>query len=281
METINKITFVLCEGKHDVALLTRLLRENNYKNYTDKKLKEFPAPIKGFLEAKINKFTYEDEFNILQKPQLPNAICKSMNKNHWYIFYQMGGDKQLEYSKSLISSLKTDTTDFSPDEEFETQHKYSLALFYDADNNVQIRRKTFINDFSEVLKDFTKLVKESESNVISSNIALDGFLKIGLYIYGSLKGSGTLEDIIIPIMKEKDECIFNNAEKYLKQHMSPESYNKNSKKGKALIGVVGQPKHNGKANQVIISDTKLITKSNINKNPIFRNILNFLIELAT
>ena len=272
------ITFVLYEGKHDAAILTRLLRENDHSNFTDKKISEFPPALQGFLKGKISDFTYEDEVNMYQRPQLPNAICKSKEEDKWYIFYEMGGDSQVEYIKALVSSLATKDSEFDSEEQFETQQAYSLALFYDADKDVKKRKETFEKDYSELLPNFCNLITESDeqSNIISSASETDGFLKIGLFIYGAADGTGTLEDILIPVMKKNKESNFDDADKYLETYMSDAAKQSGSKKGKALIGVVGQPKHQGKANQVIITDSPFITKAKLNANPTFQEILTFL-----
>lgn len=274
-ETSN-ITFVLYEGKHDAAILTRILRENNYSNFSDKKISEFPPVLKGFLEGKIKNYTYEDESNIFQKPQLPNAICKSKTEDKWFVFYEMGGDSKIVETNHFIKTIARNTSEFEEEELFETQQLYSLAFFFDADADVNRRKTTFIESYSDNLPQFCTAVSQSAENHLRIDENIDGFSSVGLFVYGADNGTGTLEDIVIPIMREGKEAIFTDADTYLEKHMSTEAKANGSKKGKALISVVGQPKHQGKANQVIISDTKMITKAKLAASPVFANILSFM-----
>ncbi|MBE7649015.1 DUF3226 domain-containing protein [Tenacibaculum finnmarkense] len=268
------ITYVLYEGKHDAALLTRLLRENGYSNYTDKKIDDFPTSIKGFLSSKIKNFVYEDENNIYQKPQLPNAICKCKTEDKWFLFYEMGGDSKVKYVKNIIKGIAKKESGFSGEQSFETDNLASLALFFDADESLAKRKEKFTNNYTDTLSSFCKNVSVSNSYKIQSTDQ-DGFSKIGLYIYGADTGSGTLEDIVIPLMKKNNETVFLEANNFLENQMNAQTYSNSSKKGKALIGVVGQIEHQGKANQVIISDTKLITKGKFSADATFKEILSF------
>ncbi|MCT4615104.1 MAG: hypothetical protein N4A49_09560 [Marinifilaceae bacterium] len=271
----TNITFVLYEGKHDAAILTRLLRLNGYSEFKDKAISEFPTKLKGYFESKIKGFIYEDETNIFQKPQLPNHICKSKDGINWFVFYEMGGDSKKKFVLDIIKELKNETNDFTNEEKFDTDSPVSLAFFFDADDDILKRKKSFIADYSTLLTGFTRSIETTKSRE-AVIVGKDGFSRIGLYIYGGNDSTGTLEDIIIPIMQEGKKEMFKDANDYIDKYMSDTAKKSRSKKGKALIGVIGQPKHYGKSNQVIISDTKFITKDKLSKNSVFKSILKFL-----
>ena len=78
-------------------------------------------------------------------------------------------------------------------------------------------------------------------------------------------------------MQNGNEPLFQDADVYLEKYMSVADKENPSKKGKALINVVGQPKHHGKANQVIISDTNLINNEKFSSNDVFTDILTFML----
>ncbi|MEN9444241.1 MAG: hypothetical protein RIS47_1131 [Bacteroidota bacterium] len=113
MTDAPQILFVLYEGKHDAAILTRLLRENGFKNYTDKSLNSFPERLTKYFEGVIKGFTYEDELNLYQRPQLPNHVCTTEDKAFWLVFYEMGGDKQKESCHSFLQKIAIPESDFS------------------------------------------------------------------------------------------------------------------------------------------------------------------------
>ncbi|ANQ51577.1 hypothetical protein MY04_4235 [Flammeovirga sp. MY04] len=282
----SNVTFVLVEGKHDTAILSRLLRLNNFSDFTDKKITDFPNPLKGFLEGILNKFEYQDEANVFQKPQLPNKICKDKDSDNFYVFYQMGGDSQFDYVINLIELLKVDdsSSEFFGEQSFDTDVKFSLQLFFDADVCFKNRKREFATKYAELLPNFIESIDVEDHQYFSNVENIDGFSNIGIFIYGEGE-SGTLEDIIIPLMRDdKNEALFQKGEDIISEFMPNEEEEScakkkqgiKSKKGKALIGIVGQPKHQGKANQVIINDTKFITKGKLDNNDTFKEIFDFM-----
>lgn len=287
------IAFIFYEGPHDGAIISRLLRENGYKNKTDMAIKEFPNPIQGFLSGRIASYEYKNELKITQKPLLPNYILKSEDEdNKWFILYAMGGDSDPSKPLQIIKSLKYDFS-MDPETSFETHSPYRIAFFFDIDKGLESRMKRFNEHYHETIPNFCNDWIKNYTHTADSPLAkLDGFLKIGIYNYGRLNQNnqmspGTLEDILLPILQKKNPSIHHNAvahvknfQKNLPTNPKAEQLRKhNSDTGKAIIGTIGQPKHPGRANGPIISDTELITKTALNSDTVFSQILDFLQNL--
>lgn len=265
----ERIVFVLVEGKHDSAALTRLLRLNGFHNFTDRKISQFNENLKGFVQSKINDFIYEDESNIWQRPQLPNYIIS--DGTLFFLFYQMNGDTQSAKTIELLKPFKKLSSTIDPAFSFsKTQPNVSLLFFYDADESIGKRKQLFIDQYKDFFPEFIKYVDSEDLDVLTLMDAnSDGFTKVGLYIYGK---SGTLEDLVIPLMKDGNMPKFDDADSFLQTHMNGGATHKGYTK--ALIGTVGQLENPGKANQVIITDTKSLDKSKFDKDPTFVEILN-------
>lgn len=135
-----RIVFVLCEGPHDVAFLSRLLASAGYAPYK-KKVKDFPDPLGKWLGTAATKLSIQDlnvdkvykELNAL----LPAAALRSDTKNHLVLLYSMNGDSQGEKRKVLLDTLKEWTEAPADEKEFslseETGNDYGLIIVYDAD----------------------------------------------------------------------------------------------------------------------------------------------------
>ena len=265
----ENIIFVMLEGKHDAAVLTRLLRDNGYSNFTDKKIKQFPTALKGYFQSKIEGFVYEDEANIWQKPQLPNYICKEKQGSRWFVFYEMGGDSSSEPMKALLRPFQEKKSELTTSFGF-AQPSISILFFFDADKDLQARKNTFFQQYKDFIANFSEEVlhsSEEQKGIFKAGV--DGFRSIGLFVYNL---SGTLEDIVVPLMQQGQEEHFANATSYLDHYLSDTA---SSKYKKALIGVVGQPKNPGKANQSILADTKMLNQHKFNTDDTFREIVTF------
>lgn len=269
---IKNLTFVLCEGPHDVAFLSRLINEYGCEDKTRKKISSYPDIIQNYIITTANKFDYLPDGQMFQHPDLPSAICADTNDD-WFVFYSMNGDSNSSFAKKIIhvfQNLQND--DFEDEESFMPKFKVSLLFFFDADDSLKSRLNAFNQGYKEKLPSFVEELKDLKVNK-SSNV--DNFDSIGLYIFCDDNGKGTLEDILIPIIKKGDSEIFKSADKFLEKYSSHTF--PSSDYSKAKIGIVGQAKLKkpGVSNVIIIKEIEYLSKMKIESNQVVKEIVQF------
>jgi hypothetical protein len=101
---MKHITFLLCEGPHDVAFLTRILKTKGFKVYS-KKLSEYPKPIDKFIMAHIKSLAIEDmNLEELRKRPMPSEALTFGNQ--LFLLYSMHGDSKKELRQDMIRKIK-------------------------------------------------------------------------------------------------------------------------------------------------------------------------------
>ena len=80
----TQIISVLCEGPHDVAFITKILKVNGFKSNDLAKLAEFPSPMNDLFKTEATKTNIEElNFAELRQTLLPSATLK---KGNIYLF---------------------------------------------------------------------------------------------------------------------------------------------------------------------------------------------------
>jgi hypothetical protein len=297
----TQIIIALCEGPHDVAFLTRIFKSIGFISNENKKLNEFPHPMDKLMSQEVTQ-TQVEELNLqeIRKNFLPsNTIQKDDN----YIFmFSMHGDGKREPRKKILRNLRLNVRE---EGEIKTDRpdantQLSVIYFFDSDNRgVASRLLEISNEIKEVLPS----IPTTAFNTNGAVCTIEG-IKIGCYIFtGADNNTGKLEDILVPIMNEGNESIFNNAKKYLQDHYDDSRLfplklkNENgvttetrSARGrekfdydekKSLLGVVGQLQKSGKANTVCISDTDFLNLNKIKVAPKCKEIIEFINKFTT
>ena len=292
-----RIVLVLCEGPHDVAFLSRLLTSEGYEKYTQP-LCQFPYPLNEWMTT-ISKSLNIQDLSIDRmyadiKSVLPSSALINEDNQHLILLYSMNGDSKEKRRKYILSTLKSwsevpsDEKEFSlMEESSEVGNNYGLVVIFDADNKGIASR---INEARTEIEAYFPPVK-----VISRNgevATIDENLKIGIYIFADpVSETGTLENILLPIMRQGNEVIFDDAQDFLNNHynesrMKPLVFKKGTggiiqkrdKKNKyhpikSLMGVVGQLQNSGTSNTVCIEKADYITLEKINASSICQDIV--------
>lgn len=290
------IVTVFCEGPHDVAFLVKILKTAGYKTGNSSKIGDFPSPFDELLKQEAEKSNVED-LNIqeLRNSLLPNEVL--LKSNYFIFFYALGGDGKKSRRIKLLEQLH----ELMPEEEGE---RSSLPLgttvtalyFFDADEKGVSER------LKEVSKELAEVINGVPPDFLNTNGLLkpffDGLLNIGAYIFSNdEEEKGDLEDILIPLMTEGNEKIFDDASKYLQNNFDDSRLFPNklvneeetlkevretrSKKKlkydepKSLLGVVGQLQKSGGSNTVCIGQTDYLTLDKIGKNKKCQSIIEF------
>lgn len=299
-----RIIFVLCEGPHDVAFLSRLLSSVGYLYYKEK-VRDFPFPLGNWLANSAKKLSIQD-LNVDKvykelSTVLPSGAMVNNERGHLILLYSMNGDSRKEERSIIIKKLKDWGTHPENEKELsiseesnEVGNNYGLVILYDADDKgIKSRIEEIKNDIRNVFA-FVDNIKQN------GDVVSDGdMFKIGAYIFADNKSRvGTLEHILLPLMKQGNEIIFDDAESFLNKHKCDERLRplvfKRDDSGnvveerkranryhhvKSVLGVVGQLQNSGTSNTVCIEKADYITLEKISTNIICREILDMFGKL--
>ncbi len=294
---------MLCEGPHDVAFLSRLLSADGYVKYRQP-LSKFPEPLDKWM-TKISKDLSIEDLSLDRmyddiKAVLPSNAILNEEKKHLILLYSMNGDSHEKRRDKVISALRTWSRPPADDKEFsfmeessEAGNNYGLIVLFDADD------KGVDSRISEAKAKLCECFPMAES--ISSNgdvIYTDENIKIGIYIFADpVTKMGTLENILLPIMRQDNEQMFDDAQTFLDKHhdetrlkslifkKTPEGMcEKRDKRHKfhpvkSLMGVVGQLQNSGTSNTVCIEKADYITLEKIKNSCICQDILQMFNKL--
>jgi len=279
---MSNFIFILTEGDHDVAFLYRILKSNEVETYNIA-IKDYPEPINKMFMRDLSS-SVDEELNIdaVNSRFLPQRVMRK--NNDILCIYKTTGAAQEEKRRKVIKTIN----EFIPVDSGEISaagdNTFSILFFFDADKEGIDKR---ISQVRNELK--TALNDEAVCNVNNKEVLKIKNLNIGLFIFtGEDNNTGSLEDILIMLMKNGNEDIFIEAEKYLDIHENTALFRnkveydgkiKNKVNGKkyyhkkSLIGTIGQLQMSGKSNTVCITDADYLTnekiKSERNCNEIF------------
>lgn len=293
-----RITFVICEGVHDIAFFTKLLKSEGYSTF-HKKINEYPDPLNDWLRTTVQKISIQelnvsgvyDEINtVLPRQALINDV-----RDQLIMFYNMNGDSRKKEREKFITKLNEwiyepeNEKEFSFNEDLKGRNiQFGLLLTYDADDK---GINTRLKDIKEENKKHFPLIENISSN--GEIINNGNSFKLGIYIFAEPgKDTGTLENILLPLMKEDNEAIFESADNFLKTYQDKERlksliFEKNHSGDiiekrdrankyyhiKSMLGVVGQLQYSGASNTVCIEKSDYITLDKIKKNSNCQDIL--------
>lgn len=257
------IITVFCEGLHDVAFLTKILKADTFLSNDKLKIGEFPLPYSNLLETEAKKSNVNDlNLQELRNTLMPSATLQK--DDNFLFFYAMGGDTRKDKRQKLLSDLNS----FIPKSknEFSTLPKdtiLSVLYFLDADNKgVDKRLIEVVDEMHEIITE----IGEHSFNENGDRVSLfDGMLNIGAYIFQKQgEDTGKLEDILVPIMKENNDKIFEAAEKFIDENYdSTRVIGNNFDQMKSLVSTVGQLQKSGASNVVCIGQTDYLSVKKI------------------
>ncbi|OAV68044.1 hypothetical protein Barb4_02220 [Bacteroidales bacterium Barb4] len=282
----QNIIFILTEGEHDAAFIYRILKANDIKK-NHIAIKDYPFPLNEVFKSGISSISIEEmKIGDTRSKFLPSRV---MQKDSSIIsIYALGGDLQEQRRIEFIHDVNALNTHQADTYQVAEDIKISILFFFDADNkgiNYRIKqvKKELGQSFSGI---------DIPENFNNKEIYTIGNIKTGTFVFTEPeKESGMLEDVLIPLMKEGNEDIFNKADAFLEIHESTAlfkgkvKYKDNIKKEingkkydpkKSLIGTVGQLQLSGKSNTVCISDSDYLTDDKIRNNPACTDIYTFI-----
>lgn len=281
---MRKILFTLCEGPHDVAFLYRILRINGLQKYW-KSIGEFPAPLNEYFVKEATGENLERlKLEIVRNRHLPSEAL-IYRDDALVLLYAIGGDSKAALRQRLLQDIARMYGRRPPEEKkigTGATAECSVFYFFDADNKeIEGRFQEICSELSKVLGPEVSLSKESPKYRSSNGITYTAhiFTETG-------KQTGKLEDILLPLMRQNNEDIFQHAERYMELHDSTRlprlkvrevngqltEVRDNKDKGKydrdkSVIGVAAQLQNSGSTNAVCIKHSDYLNRDKIISNP--------------
>lgn len=251
-----KIISVLCEGPHDVAFIAKVLKISGFKSNESTKLAKFPSPMNSLFKTEATKTNIEElNFAELRQTLLPSA---TLQKGDIYLFlYALGGDTRKDNRNKILKQFLSFIPKESEISSLPENTTLSIVYFFDADDmGIDGRIKLLNTEIEETLEQ-KPFDRNGDMKTIKG-------LKIGCYIF-SENETGKLENIVLPLMKQGNEQIFDDAKQFIDTN-----YDNKRDKGydfhKASIGIAGQLQKSGSTNTVIIAQSDFLSKEKIMNN---------------
>ena len=279
---------ILCEGRHDTAFVSKMLEIAGYKHYSSKKnitIDKMEQPLKGLFINKLKNYQYESK-RLLQRPILPWIMLKQGQGNVYALIYSMDGIDKKENYKEIIEEI-TDLNWRPNDEEslaseLTQENSFSLVFIVDADNKgIEFRVKQIIDNYKNLIPELEELGHGSGKIVTKTD-----FKAVGCFVLTDSRGvNGNLEDIILPIMKDGNYQIFEDAELFLTKHnfirYKKDGETKDELKTasdfkKSVIGIAGQIDNSGFSNNEIIKQTKFLNKDKMKQSDIVKDFISYI-----
>lgn len=275
------LTFVYCEGSHDLAFLSKLIKTTGLTNDEVTKVKDLPNPIKKLVSSALSdvaspKLRIDKPLNVF----FPNNVFKLANDDYLCVF-TMGGKENLnaaldnvEKSKMLI---KTKLSGIS-----NVKHAFVLDADYKLLSDGSDNPNGGISKTLQVLSDRIKEKItgfegfDAHAQWKSSNECG----QIGAYIFtGDCGEEGTLEDLIDNLIKPK--ALELPANNYITEVKNFDVQNENSEKDKTKIQKIKltsitQAFHPGASLAVGLSNDHLLDLDLLHKHDICEEFKQFI-----
>lgn len=288
----KNIIFVLTEGEHDAAFIYRILKANGVST-NHLKLKDYPYPLDELFKSGILSTPLEDlNIEVARSRFLPSRVMKK--ESNILSIYRIGGDSQQQRRSELIKTISSLKSSESNELQAVEEGDVFLLYFFDADDKGVKKR---IEQIKEELKNsFPSSEAENINRLSNKEVVRIENIYVGGFIFTALeKDTGLLEDALLPLMRQGNDDIFEEAEKFLAIHETTVLFkdkitfdetrtvkrkigNEKYTHKKSLIGTVGQLQVSGASNTVCISKADYLTDSKIKADSTCREIYNFILK---
>lgn len=270
--------FVFCEGPHDVAFISKVLKIiNGYKDFRDRAISELPLPLNDYYKIKYGQYEPIIDNEDIVAPFLPRSVMLNASENTFIFLYPCGGiDNILTWTKELGAAekvgskknlVKIELEKIKKNFELHLKKIIKLEQPENNDNEMFNEEPTFCFFVDADDKGAKKRFEEFETNYkenFNEKVNLEQYnkwdekKKLGFYVFhlDDTNHTGSLEDILFQIVDNKDELGF--FEKHYTENFpkSGEEAARLTKIKKASLTSAGQYKNAGSALSVIAKDEK-------------------------
>ena len=278
----TKALIIFCEGAHDVAFLSRIFRTCENTTEVREKFSAYPAPFNQFFKTNVERHAAQDlTLDMAKKFFLPDKVF--CNTEWMFLLFNSGGASQYEKVKDFLKDfiLLFDNAQNFPEGAKYVVQEVKYLFFYDADhrtpNDVAVLMQKEFNSIENTLW------KLNEWEIITGTKGTTQEDK-ALYIWANETGSGTLEDIILPIYNLKNADLLTKSTAFVSDAFDWSEAGKpneqiskiRSSKSKATICVAGQGLKPGAPLSAIIHDNVLASSDAIKSDVNVKNLILFL-----
>ena len=287
----KNIIFILTEGDHDSAFIYRILQANGMTTNHKTAIKDYPIPLNELIKSGISDTPIEElNMEVARSKFLPSYIMQK--DDNFVTIYRVGSDSKEKIRTDFIKSVNALNVSDPDAIQTLTETQISILFFFDADDKGVGHR---IEQIKKELKlSFPKSEEENIDKLANKEIFLVEDINVGGFIFTKPDNdNGLLEDILIPLMKQGNDDIFDSAEKFLEIHENTELFKgkveydptvtikkkisgKKYSQKKSLIGTVGQLQMSGKSNTVCISDADYLNDAKIKSDVTCAEIYTFI-----
>lgn len=283
------VTFVFCEGAHDIAFLSRLLTKLGRCTEYRKTLEAYPTPLGNFLAKRLEQRPVQSlPVRDLQRgdpPVLESVLQSSTDANakKIYLFLNCHGqDRHGCIKELLVQFAKLWSSNFGTNPNSTTSmQRWSMAFFYDADSiGVDGTLDQFKARYADVLGDLTPLTSRSWiRTVITAREGKTVDCDVGCFIFSAPGATqGTLEDGLLAMLHDEDGRLFDASTAFIDGHAlagCAVTRGPDSKRKKAIVTAAAQFDHPSYSMAVFLRDTKMLTSETLYANEMCEAIISF------
>lgn len=259
--------FIFCEGPHDSAFLKMILGKVMGYTIRDLKFSEMPSPFHHLFETSVRTHAAQDmSLGMAHKFFLPDTVfCK---ENRFIFLFNSGGQDQYLKIQTLLSKflpLYQQAKTFARDADQPVAQSVAYLFSYDADHEGIDQTAAKLKAGLESIDD-TDFLAGSWQKSNHSDFARTMNDK-AIFVWANSAGTGTLEDILLPLFLQNDNQIMQKAEaamtemfEWKRDHPSKKrAVAESAKFQKAVLTTAGQRKTPGSSLNVVLAHSKMIT----------------------
>lgn len=280
-----KVLIVFCEGQHDVAFVSKVMRDFFGFSRVNWKFSEYPSPFNELFRTHIEKHAAQDLSLNDDRPFLPSQVLAKDNKAA--LLFGCGGSRA-DKVKDLLSDFLPllENAKVFPGDATSITNSVHYLFVYDADDHgAEKIRQEALNAFAKI----DGIDWLSEWQVNSENPFAATSEDKGIYIWGKTPEQGTLEDLLHPLFEGCHPTLFKQASEATDKMFncwkidSPErsvAIPAMSKRYKAIITIMGQHKKPGGAMSVILDQAGMIKPENFKNSSTVKDFADFIAQFA-
>jgi hypothetical protein len=285
----KNIVFILTEGDHDAAFIYRILKANGMTSNHKIAIKNYPFPLNELIKSGISSVPVEElNMEVARSKFLPSYIMQ--NEDNIISIYRVGSDSKEDVRVGFIKTINALNIPDMDAIQAVKDIQISILFFFDADDKgIESRIKQIKK---ELKLSFPETEAENIDSLVNKKVLLVEDINVGGFIFTeSGKDIGLLEDILIPLMKQGNDDIFDAAETFLDIHevtnlfkgkvkydgaTKKKVYEEKYAHKKSLVGTVGQLQVSGASNVVCIRKAAYLTDDKIKADATCKDIYSFI-----